>query len=49
MYFTTHWETHPLPDAQPIHILNRLRWGIQAEGSFRIAHNTDDDCRRAGL
>jgi len=30
-------------------VLSRLRWGIQAEGGFRIVHNTDDDCRRAGL
>lgn len=37
------------PDTQPAYVLSRLRWGIQAEGGFRIVHNTDDDCRRAGL
>jgi len=37
------------PDTQPAYVLSRLRWGIRAEGGFRTVHNTDDDCRRAGL
>ncbi len=37
------------PDTLPTYLYSRLRWGIEAERGFRIVHNTDDDCRRAGL
>lgn len=37
------------PDTLPAYLFSRMRWGVEAEGGFRIVHNTDDDCRRVGL
>lgn len=37
------------PDVLPPYLFSRMRWGIEAERGFRIVHNTDDDCRRAGV
>ena len=37
------------PDSYPGYVSGRMLWGVEAEGGFRVVHNTDSDCRRAGL